>query len=124
MFNANEQFFSYVMAKTSFLQWNDDVRYVLRPTHLTGSLVLAHWNNSLQIDMSHHSRHIILIPSQPVFVLIPIWSMLNREATNTNFIVLGLNRPLLELMIYHTPPITPWIAVHLIMAYNTFKKEH
>jgi hypothetical protein len=34
-------------------------------------IVLAHWNNSLRIDMSSHSRHIILIPSQPVFVLSP-----------------------------------------------------
>jgi hypothetical protein len=31
--------------------------------------VLAHWNNSPQVDMMLHSGHIILIPSQPVFAL-------------------------------------------------------
>jgi hypothetical protein len=33
--------------------------------------------------------YIILIPSQPVFVLSPSCCMLSREATNTNFIVSG-----------------------------------
>jgi hypothetical protein len=34
-------------------------------------IVLAHWNNSLQVDMSLNPRHIILILSQPVFALTP-----------------------------------------------------
>ena len=33
--------------------------------------MLAHWNNSLWVDMSLNFGHIILIPSQPLFALIP-----------------------------------------------------
>ena len=33
-------------------------------------MVLARWNNSPWIDMSPHSWHIILIPSQPVFAFL------------------------------------------------------
>jgi hypothetical protein len=33
-------------------------------------IVLANWNNILPVDMSLHSGHIILIPSQPVFAFI------------------------------------------------------
>ena len=47
-----------------------------------------------------HSWCIILIPSQPVFALSPWWYLLSGEATNTNFIVLGLTG--LETTIYHT----------------------
>ena len=60
-----------------------------RPTHLFGFfMMLAHWNKSLQ--MSLHSRHIILISSQPVFALS---CMFSGAATNTNFIVFGLTWP-------------------------------
>ena len=47
-------------------------------------------------------RHIILIPSQPVFALSPYRCVFGGEATNTNFIVFGLTRPWLEPTIYHT----------------------
>jgi hypothetical protein len=46
--------------------------------------------------------HIILIPSQPVFALSPKCCVLSGEATNTNFIFIGLTRPGLEPTIYHT----------------------
>ena len=46
--------------------------------------------------------HIILIPSQPVCILIPYSCVLSGEATNTNFIVFGLTRPGVEPTIYHT----------------------
>jgi hypothetical protein len=55
-------------------------------------MMLSHWNKSLWIDMSPHSGHIILIPSQPVFALSPSCYVLSGEATNTNFIVFGLTR--------------------------------
>ena len=42
------------------------------------------------------------IPSQPVFVLSPYCCVLSGEATNTNFIVVGLTRPGLEPRIYCT----------------------
>ena len=47
-------------------------------------------------------RHIIMIPSQPVFALTPQCYVLSGEAANTNCIVFGLTRPGLELMIYCT----------------------
>jgi hypothetical protein len=65
-------------------------------------IVLAHWNNSLRVDMSIHSRHIIPILSQPVFALTPECCVLSGEATNTNSIVFGLTRPGLEHTIYCT----------------------
>jgi hypothetical protein len=44
-----------------------------------------------------------LIPSQPVFALSPYCCVLSREATNTNFIVIGLTRSRLKPTIYLTP---------------------
>ena len=49
----------------------------------------------------HVSQLIILMPSQPVFVLSPQWWVLSREATNTNFIVFGLTWLGLEPTIHH-----------------------
>ena len=46
--------------------------------------------------------HIILIPSQPVFVLSPFCCVFSVEATNTNFVVFGLTRLGLEPTIYRT----------------------
>jgi hypothetical protein len=46
--------------------------------------------------------HIILIPSQPVFALSPYCRVLSGEATNTNFLVFRLTRPVLESTIYRT----------------------
>jgi hypothetical protein len=46
--------------------------------------------------------HIILIPSQPVFVLSPLCCVISGEAINTNCIVFGLTRPGLEPTIYRT----------------------
>jgi hypothetical protein len=64
------------------------------------AIVLAHWNNSLQVDMS--PRHIILILNQPVLALSPQCCLLSREATNTNFIVFALTWSGLEPTTYHT----------------------
>jgi hypothetical protein len=64
------------------------------PSSLVGFfIVLYHWNNSLQTDIS--LRHIILILSQPVSVLSPLCCVLSWETTSTNFIVFCLT--LLEL---------------------------
>ena len=49
---SSEQFFSYIMV-TSYIQWNDaDVHFVLELNWIL--IVLAHWNNSLTVDMSIH----------------------------------------------------------------------
>ena len=52
-----QQFFSYIMARTSYFSmrwwWG---QLCTRPTSSVGFfIVLAHWNNSLWIDMSAHS---------------------------------------------------------------------
>ena len=60
-------------------------------------IVLAHWNNNPRVDMSLHSGHIILIPSQPILML-----RAEKQQIHTNVIVFGLNRPGLEPTIYHT----------------------
>jgi hypothetical protein len=70
LFNANSSIFqlSYGEIKLIFNEMMmRSALYTLNWIYI----VLAHWNNSLRIDMLSHSRHIILIPSQPVFVLSP-----------------------------------------------------
>ena len=47
-------------------------------------IVLVHWNYSPRIDMSPPLGHIILIPSQSVFVFSSQCCTLSGEATNTN----------------------------------------
>jgi hypothetical protein len=55
--NPIQQFFNYIMARTSYFEWDDDeVRFVLdQHAELDFFIVLAHWNNSPQVDMSLHS---------------------------------------------------------------------
>jgi len=64
----SEPFQSYTMEGASYIKWDDDngwydVRFVLDQVSWS-FIVLAHWNNTLRIDMS---PHIILILSQSVF---------------------------------------------------------
>jgi hypothetical protein len=47
-------------------------------------------------------RHIILIPSQPVFAISPYCCVISGEATHTNFIFFCLTRPRLVPTIYRT----------------------
>jgi len=46
------------------MRWDDDDRFVV-DQYAELDLYLANWNNIPRVDMS---LHIILIPSQPVFV--------------------------------------------------------
>ena len=83
---VSEQFSSYIMARTSYIQWHD-VHFVL--------------NQQAQLDFKQQPTskhvaplgHIILTPSQPVFALTPECCVLSRETTNTNFIVFGSSNP-------------------------------
>ena len=47
---------SNFMARKSYIQWNDDdVRFVLdQHAELNFYILLAHWNNSLRVDMLLH----------------------------------------------------------------------
>jgi len=66
----SEQYFSYNMARTSYIRW-DDVRFALdQQTQLAFYSASSH----KQQPASRHViplGHIILIPSQPVFALTP-----------------------------------------------------
>jgi len=83
-----------------------DVRFTIctRPSRLVGFfMVLVHWNNSPQGDMSLHSDALYCMnPTQKAFVLSSLCCVLNGETINTNCIVFGLTRPELEPTIYRT----------------------
>ena len=85
-------------------QWNgDSVHFVLDQYDQ-----LDFYSTSSLKQQSAHRHvaplgHIILIPSQTVFVLFPEWCVLSGEATHINYcIVFGLNRSGFELTIYCT----------------------
>ena len=94
----NEEFFSYSIERSNFIQWNgdDNVRFVLDQHANWIILVLAHWNNSPQVDMWLHSDTLFRFwPNQSLFIFfnaaclsekkqIPISSILvwpNRDST-------------------------------------------
>ena len=67
-----QQFFSYIMARTSYFQWEDDeVRFVL-DQHAELNFYSA--SSLKQQSSGRHVTslgHIILIPIQPIFALSP-----------------------------------------------------
>jgi hypothetical protein len=85
-----QQFFSYIMARSTYFQWDDDeVRFVL-DQHAELDFYSA--SSLKQQSMGRHVAplgHIIPILSQPVSPL-------------TNFKVFGLTWPGLEPIIYRT----------------------
>ena len=48
----NEEFFSYIMVRTMYIQLNDDVRFVWDQHANYIFIVLVHWNNNPREDMS------------------------------------------------------------------------
>jgi predicted alpha/beta hydrolase len=69
----NDQFFSYIMARTSYFQWNDDddVSFVLDQQ---AELDFYSASSLKQQSVDRHVAplgHIILIASQTVFALSP-----------------------------------------------------
>jgi hypothetical protein len=71
LFNTNSAIFQLYHGEIKLIFSEMMMRSTLYQTNTLSwiFIVLTHWNNSLQIDMSLHS--IILIPSQPVFALSP-----------------------------------------------------
>ena len=102
LFNTNSAIYSAISGREQVnFQWDDDdVRFVLDQNAELD--FIAHWNNSLRLDMLLHSDTLFWFSSQPVFALSPSCCVLSREATNTNFIVFGLTWPRLEPTIYCT----------------------
>ena len=97
--------FSYFMTRTVNFQWDDDeVRFVLYQ-HDEFDFYINNASSLKQQSADIHVAllgHIILILSQPVFALSPLYCLISGEATNTNFIVFSLTRPVLETTIYRT----------------------
>ena len=91
----NEQIFRYIMARTSYIRWEDDA------VSLITCLVVSPKQQSVCRHVAP-LRHIYIIPSQPIFALTPKCCVLSGAAVNTNFIVFGLTQPGLERMIYQT----------------------
>jgi len=79
----NDQFFSYIMANTCYIQRDDEVRYVL-DQHIQWDFFFssAHWNNSLLVEMSLHSNTLSWFQSNQYLVLL----------LNTVCLVFGLTR--------------------------------
>ena len=79
---------------------------------------VAHWNNSLWIDISLYSDKLSCfracledILSQQVIALTPYCWVLNEKATHTNFIAFGLTRPGLEPTIRSMPLETSVLTI-------------
>jgi hypothetical protein len=92
---------NYTMSRTSkfAMRW-----WVPRCTRLTRFVAVFIANPLKQQSADRHGgtlEHIILIPSQPVFVVSVKCCVISGEATNTNLIVVGLTRSGLEPTIYH-----------------------
>ena len=84
-------------------QWDDDEARFVLDQHAELDFYSASSLKQQSADIHVAPlRHIILIPSQPVFALTPKCCMLSGEATNTNFIVFGLTRLGIKPTIYHT----------------------
>ena len=68
----NQQFFSYIMTRTSNIQWNyDEVRFLL-DQHAKLDLYSASSLKQQFVDRQVTTlKHTILILSQPVFALTP-----------------------------------------------------
>jgi hypothetical protein len=103
LFNANTAIFLATSWREQLnFPWDDDEVRFLLDQQVGFCIVVAHWNNSLQIDMLLHSDTLSWFRAIQS-ALSPYCCVLCGEATNTNFIVFGLTRSGLEPMIYRTP---------------------
>jgi hypothetical protein len=85
------------------LKWDDDeVHFILDQHALLHFLVLAHWKNSLQIDMSPHSDTLSWFRVNQSLLFLLNAACMAKKATNTNIIVFGLTSSELEPIIYCT----------------------
>ena len=85
--SPNEQIFSYIIARATYFQWNDDDEiHFVRDQHAELDLIaLAHWSNSSRVGHVDQHWQITPIPNKPVFALSPQWCVLIEKATHTNF---------------------------------------
>ena len=79
-------FISYIMARTSF----SSIRWWWRSLctkqhHIWIFIVRTHWNSNPRLDISHHSGHVILIPSQTVPCCCFLVPRANRNSSKYQF---------------------------------------
>ena len=100
----NEQLCIYIMAKTSYIQWNvDDVRFVL-DKHALLDLYCAS-----SLKQQSVGRHITQLGKELTILCFfsPYYCMFRREVAHTNVNVFGLIRPFLKLTIFWFDPTVP-----------------
>ena len=84
--------FTYIMARTSYIQWNDDNLHFVQDKQFE-TLFELDFRRASPLKQQSACRHVAPLGH---IILIP------REETNTNFIMFSLTRPELEPTIYHT----------------------
>ena len=100
------------MARARYIQWNDDEVYSVLDQHADLDLYSA--NTQKQQTTNRHVvplGHFIMIPTQPILAITPLYCVLSGEAATTNIIVFGLIRPGVESQVY-----IPWGYTRLIIA--------
>jgi hypothetical protein len=97
----NEKFFSYIMARTSYIWDDNDILIVLDQHAEFTFIVLAHWNNRQRVDMSLHSDTLSRFQSnQPLLFLHNAVRLAEKQ--QIPILVFGLTWPKLEPTIYRT----------------------
>ena len=93
----NEQVFSYIMARTSYI--TNVLRVIQDKLDFYSVRSLKQ-----QLAGKHVAplEHIILIPRKPVLAFSPLCCVYSRVAPNTNVIIFSLTQPGFELTIYRT----------------------
>jgi hypothetical protein len=91
----NEAFVSFIMVRTSYIQWNHHVCFFLdKHAYVIESLKCKLTETTVYVGPC---KHIILLPSQSVFTraLTPYWIM-SRQVENKIVLVFGLTRLMLD----------------------------
>ena len=102
----NEQFFSYIMVRTSYILMRWWFLLCTRPNTVSWIFIVLHnvanWNNSSQIDMSLHSEILFwFTANQSLLFLLNAASLAEKQ--QISILVFGLTWTGLEPTICHSP---------------------
>lgn len=93
----------YIIKRTSSFWWNNDNACIILDQFVWVFIVLPHWSNISQVDMSLHSST-LYFPRELVFGLFLQCCMNSEERTKIICLVFGLTRYWIDPTIYHTCP--------------------
>ena len=96
----NEQSFSYIMVKTCYIKWMPTL--YLTNTLSSILIVLAHWNNSLWVDMSLHTDTLSCFRTNQYLLSLLNVECLAEKQQLPILIVFDLSRLGLQSKTYHT----------------------